>query len=78
MWRRWFGTEPPPEASNASLSKDETADCPLCQQFGSGPCGPSFWTWRNCTLGHPDDYLTACQKEFQAFHACLAEQDKES
>jgi hypothetical protein len=59
-------------------------DCPLCQQFGQGPCKETFYAWYNCTeeaagSGRSEDEITEdCAKLFDAFRVCLDSQPSES
>ena len=37
------------EESNDDRKVKRPVDCPICQQYGSGPCGKLFWVWYDCT-----------------------------
>lgn len=63
-----------------SDSSRQEKECPLCQQFGRGPCKDVFYTWYDCTeeaagSGRSEDEITEdCAKSFDAFRACLDRQ----
>lgn len=67
-----------------SDSSRQDKDCPLCQQFGRGPCKDEFYAWYDCTeeaavSGRSEDEITEdCAKLFDDFRSCLDQQANKS
>lgn len=63
-----------------SDSTRQESDCPLCQQFGRGPCKDAFYSWYDCTeeaaaSERSEDEITQdCAKLFDDFRTCLEQQ----
>lgn len=49
----------------------KTADCPICEKYGNGPCGPYFWNWWNCTEENTQDFADKCSGQFLKFQTCV-------
>lgn len=51
-------------------------DCPLCQKFGTGPCGELFYKWLDCTDEDPEYATSRCASQFDRFQECLEREEK--
>ncbi len=70
--------------SRSDDSSSQEKECPLCLQFGRGPCKQTFYTWYDCTEEaagsgrSEDEIIEDCAKFFDAFRACLDSQANET